>query len=311
MGERLIFFGNERLATGVTTDAPTLTALIAAGYDIAAVVSKYQPAQSRKSRPLEIEAVATQHNIPLLLPAKPSDILDQLAAYDAQAGILVAYGKIIPQALIDLFPHGIINIHPSLLPLHRGPVPIEQVILDGTTKTGVSIMQLSAKMDAGPVYAQTQIQLSGHESKQELADRLLGLGKDLLLEQLPGILSGAANPVPQDESAATYDQLIAKSDGAVDWNRPAAPIERSVRAYLGWPGSTARLLDTDVIITATSVIPTPVTVAATPGTPFRAPGGQLAVVTGQDALVIERLKPVGKREMTGQDFLAGHPLPKN
>lgn len=310
MRERLIFFGNERLATGVTTTAPTLQGLIAAGYDIAAVVSKYQPAQSRKNRTLEIEAVAAEHNIPLLLPGKPSDILDELAAYQAQAGVLVAYGKIIPQALIDLFPHGIINIHPSLLPLHRGPVPVEQVIIDGAPETGVSIMQLSAKMDAGPTYTQAKLPLYGQESKQELADQLLSLGKDLLLEQLPHILNDTATLTPQNDAAATYDQLIAKSDGIIDWRRPAADIERSVRAYLGWPGSSAQILDTDVIITAAGIIPTPDSTTK-PGTAFRAPSGQLAVTTGQDSLVIDRLKPVGKREMTGQDFLAGHPLPKN
>lgn len=306
--ERIIFFGNERLATGVTTTAPTLRALIEAGYDVAAVVSNYQPAQSRKARTLEVEAVAAEHHIPLLLPAKPRDILEQLATYQAQAAVLVAYGKIIPQALIDLFPRGIINIHPSLLPLHRGPIPVEQVILDGATETGVSIMQLSAKMDAGPIFTQARSPLNGHETKQELADRLLSIGQDLLLEQLPLILAGTATLTPQDDTAATYDKLIAKSDGLIDWSKPARQTEREVRAYAGWPGSRTTIDGTEATITAASLLPKDAQIAAAPGTPFRTTSGEMAVTTSQGSLIIGCLKPAGKREMTGREFLAGHPL---
>lgn len=306
--ERLIFFGNERLATGVATTAPTLQSLIEDGYDIAAVVSNYQPAQSRKARPLEVEVVAAEHNIPLLLPARPVDILDQLAAYQAQAAVLVAYGRIVPQSVIDIFPRGIINIHPSLLPLHRGPVPIEQVILDGATETGVSIMQLTAKMDAGPTYTQARSPLSGHETKQELADRLLNLGKDLLLEQLPLILAGTATLAPQDDTAATYDKLISKSDGLIGWSKPATQIEREVRAYAGWPGSRTTIDGAEVTITAASLLSEAAQTTAAFGTPFRASSGELAVTTGQGCLVIDRLKPAGKRDMTGREFLSGHRL---
>ena len=147
---KVIFFGNERLATGVTTTAPTLRALIAAGYELVAVVSHYEQANSRTSRDLEIAAVAKEQNIPLLLPNKPSEIFEQLKSFNADVGVLVAYGKIIPQSIIDIFHKGIINIHPSALPMHRGPTPVESVMLNGESFTAVSVMQLVSAMDAGP-----------------------------------------------------------------------------------------------------------------------------------------------------------------
>src|SRR4051812_13795891 len=119
----IVFFGNERLATGVTTTLPTFRALLHAGYHIAAVVLHDNPATSRNKRPVEIIALAKHSNIPVLYPHKLADITDKLAALNADVGVLVAFGKIIPQATIDLFPCGIVNVHPSLLPKHRGPTP--------------------------------------------------------------------------------------------------------------------------------------------------------------------------------------------
>jgi len=289
----LVFFGNERLATGVTTEAPVLRGLIAAGYDIAAVVSNYRPAaSSRRARPLEIEHVAKEHEIPLLLPARPADILEQLRSYEAPAAVLVAYGRIVPPAMLELFPAGIINIHPSLLPAGRGSTPIETAILGGAAQTGVSLMKLARAMDAGPVYAQVTHQLSGSESKQKLATTLLERGRNLLLEHLPAIIDGSLAPSPQDETKATYTSLIQKSDGRIDLSKSAAQIEREIRAYLGWPGSRTTVEGSDVIITAAHV---------------EAPGevALLAVDTADGRLAIDQLKPAGKREMSAADFLAG------
>jgi methionyl-tRNA formyltransferase len=295
--EKIVFFGNERIATGVTTDAPTLRGLVEAGYNVVAVISSFQTATSRNARQLEIEAVAREFNIPLLLPSRPADIFDELSTLNADLGVLVAYGRIVPQKIIDLFPRGIVNIHPSLLPLHRGSTPIERAILDGDTQTGVSIMQLAAAMDAGPVWAQETLPLAGNESKPDLAAKLLAMGSSLLIDNLSRILSGAATPEPQDNKLATYDKPLTKADGVIDPSKPAAQIEREIRAYLGWPGSRAQLFDADVIITAAHVAPS--TEAVNPK--------DLILTCGENTqLVIDRLKPAGKREMTGREFLAGH-----
>jgi len=301
MSKKIVFFGNERLATGVQTSTPTLRALISAGYDIVAVVSNFEPGQSRSARGLEIKEVADENNIPLLLPSKLSAIKDQLREYDAQLGVLVAYGKIVPQSIIDIFPLGIVNIHPSLLPLHRGPTPIESVILEGAKKTGVSIMQLAKEMDAGPIFGQSELRLNGHETKQTLADDLLEIGKSMLLEILPSILDGSLMAIPQDESSATYDNLLTKEDGVIDWHKHAAQLEREVRAFIDWPKSRTTLGDKDIVITNATVIDE----SGKPGT-VMVKGKELIVCCGEKALKIDRLKPAGKNEMTAQAFLAGH-----
>ena len=299
--KRLVFFGNERLATGVSTDVPVLRALIDAGYDIRAVVSHNEVTRSRKQRDLEIAAVADEAGIPLLLPHKLGDIYDELIALEAEAAVLVAYGKIVPQRVIDIFPRGIINIHPSALPKHRGPTPLESVILDGSTTTSVSLMALAAAMDAGPVYAQQSVELTGTETKQQLADKLITVGRDMVIEHLPGILEDSVQPTIQDDSQASYDQLITKRDGIIDWQQPALVLERQIRAYADWPKSRTNIGGYDVAITAAHVIDG----SGIPGVVWLQ-DRQLGMHTGDGILVIDSLVPAGKKPMSGSDFLRGY-----
>ena len=306
MSKTILFFGNERLATGVSTSSPALKALIRNGYEVAAVVvAQNDPGRSRQARELEVASVAEEHGIPLLSPSDLLKAKDGLAGYGAQAAVLIAYGKIVPPEVLDIFPAGIINVHPSLLPLHRGSTPIESIILDGADETGVSLMKLAEKMDAGPIYDRVRIALKGDETKQSLADTLAAMGTDLLLKYLPGILGGAPEPVPepQDETLATVDSHVAKADGVIDWSKPAVRLEREVRAYAGWPKSRTALGSTEIIITKAVVI--------TDGGPL-GPGElqirdkRLIMGTSEAALEILALKPAGKREMTAEGFLAGY-----
>ena len=305
MNERLVFFGNERLATGVTTTVPVLRALVGAGYQIAAVVvSQSDPAQSRKARLLEIKEVAEKLGIPILAPEKTADIKDQLKDLNAEAGILVAYGKIVPKEIIDVFPRGIVNIHPSLLPKRRGSTPIENTILYDERESGVSLMRLAEKMDAGPVFAQQKLQVPEHPIKQELADSLLDLGKDMLIEHLPAILSGSLEPEDQDDLDATYDKQIDKSVSELDTSKSAIDLEREVRAYAGWPRSRIMLGTTEVIVTGAHVAKG---VSGLEGTLWLQ-DNQLGVHCSEDTLVIDTLIPPGKKEMAAKAFLAGYPL---
>jgi methionyl-tRNA formyltransferase len=298
----IIFFGNERLATGVTTEALTLKSLLKEGYDVAAVIVNQDYYKSRSVRVLEVETFAQKNNIPILRPPKLSEIKDELASFGAEAGVLAAYGKIIPTSIIDIFPRGIINIHPSLLPHGRGPTPIEQVILDGAGKTGVSIMQLVQDMDAGPVFGQAELRLSGIETKQQLADSLLALGNKLLISYLPAILSGEKIPSPQDNSQATYNDLIKKDDAKIDWSQPAEQIERQIRAYSIWPKSRAQLAGMDLII-----IQARVSQEVDPNAgEIVVKGNQLFIGTGKSALEITSLQPVNKAVMSAPSFLAGY-----
>jgi methionyl-tRNA formyltransferase len=305
MSQRILFFGNERLATGLGTTAPVFNALVEAGYEIPALVVAQEWEQiSRKTRGVEIVALAQNNDIPIL---SPNSLLaldrDELAVYGAEAAVLIAYGKIVPQEIIDIFPRGIINLHPSLLPKHRGSTPIERVILNGENATGVSLMSLTGKMDAGPIYAQEKLLLIGTESKRDLTHKLRDMGKDMLLEHLPAILDGSLKPKPQDDSQATYDKQIVKSDGVLDFSKPALQLEREVRAYAGWPRSRTKLGSTDVIITKAHVAEG----GGDPGKLFTE-DKQLGVYTGDGILIIDSLIPAGKPEMSAAAFLAGYQL---
>lgn len=303
MSATILFFGNERLATGIKTDARLLRALLEANYTIAAVIVAQNP---RTTRDLEVAHVAEQHQIPLLTPVKLSAIREQLLSFGATAAVLAAYGKLVPASVIDIFPRGIINIHPSLLPKHRGSTPIESVILDGDQETGVSLMKLAPEMDAGPLFAQEKLTLTGNESKQTLADMLASLGKDMLIKHLPAILDGSLEAAPQTTEGVSYDHLITKDDGLLNaeaWRQPAKAIERKVRAYAGWPRVKTTLGAIEAVLTEVHVTP----LDGTPGSIWREKK-QLGIHTSQGTLVIDRLVPAGKREMTAEAFLAGYKL---
>lgn len=302
--QRLVFFGNERLATGVSTEAPVLRALLDAGFEVAAlVVAQADIGPSRKGRPLEIVTVAEEHHIPVLAPAQPSEAIDQLQAYDAQAGVLVAYGRLLPKAVIDSFPAGIVNLHPSLLPKHRGPTPIEHTILNGEAETGVSLMALSEAMDAGAVYAQQTMVLEGNETKQGLADALGLMGAHLLVMHLPAILAGSLEAQAQDEELVTHDTRLEKNDSQLNFNLPANLLVRQIKAFLGWPRSRTQLNNIEVIITEAHAS----TGSGKPGSLATA-DGLLGVYTTSGLLLIDRLIPAGKPEMSAEAFLAGYQL---
>lgn len=307
MLNKILFFGNERLATGLTTTAPTLRALIAAGYEITGViVAQKQIGKSRNARDLEIVQVANDNGIPVFSPDKLTDFMDEIRAMKADAAVLAAYGKIVPESIINLFPRGIINIHPSLLPKHRGSIPIESVILNGESETGVSLMQLVAKMDAGPVYKQQQVSVPHNVSKQTLADQLQQLGADMLIEHLPAILDGSLQPIEQDESAATYDERITKEHSQLDFTKSADQLEREIRAYAVWPRSRTTLGGIECIITKAHAVqkdgPSGVS-----GEIWR-DGTSIGIYCSQDILAIDTLLPAGKKEMSASAFIAGYQL---
>ncbi len=242
----LIFFGTEDFSL------VALRGLVEDGYDIHAVVTKPDTARGRghKLAKPSVKIYAESKNIPVWQPEKLSEIADNIQAIGKVAGVLVSYGKIIPQRIIDLFTPGIINLHPSLLPKYRGPSPIESAIMAGDHETGISIMQLSAKMDAGPIYEQETVKLTGHETKPELYDKLGHLGAAKLLAILPYILDGTAMPLAQDDSAATYCSLLTKEDGVLHPDTiTTEEAYARVRALLGFPKTRLSLLGEQRIIT--------------------------------------------------------------
>lgn len=279
-----------------------------AGFHVAAVVTKPDSPQGRgqKVTPPKVKVYAQENDIPVWQPSKLSEIADMVAQLEEPAGVLVSYGKIIPQSILDLFTPGIINVHPSLLPKYRGPSPIEAAILNGDNETGVSIMRLSAHMDAGPVYVQQAVSLLGTETVDQLYDQLGSLGSKMLVEVLPHIIDGSLQPVDQQDDAASYCHIIRKDDGIIDWQKPAEQIEREIRAYKGWPQSRTKLGAVDVIITKAHVGQS---LDGEPGhieISEHSDGDVIAVDTIDGCLIIEELKPLGKKEMPVKAFLAGY-----
>lgn len=285
----IVFFGTEDFSLY------SLTALVEAGFPIALVITKPDTARGR-TQTLTAPAVKTyanQHDIPVLQPTAIANIIPTVQALKHPVGVLVSYGRIIPQSIIDLFTPGIINVHPSLLPRYRGPSPIESAILHQDSQTAVSIMQLSKAMDAGPVYKQTLYPLTGRETRPELYEALGALGAKQLVACLPSIQGGSLLPIPQDDTQATYCQLLRREDSVLDPTKlTAAQADAHIRAYLGYPGSRLHLGAVEVIVTRSHVSATPTELSIT--------------CSDGNYLVIEQLKPVGKKEMPARAFLAGY-----
>jgi len=251
MSKTIIFFGTEEFSLA------SLQALITAGYHIAAVITKPDSKKGRGHQltPPSVKVLADQYNIPVWQPIKVTEINQQIKAlHTPVTGVLVSYGKIIPQSTIDLFTPGIINVHPSLLPKYRGPSPIESAIINGDTQTGVTIMQLSAAMDAGPTYAVQIHPLTGNETRPELYRTLASIGAKLLIETLPSVLDSTLKPEPQNDADATYCSLLQKSDAVLPLHElTAIEAERRIRAHLGFPKSKVMIGDNPVILTKAHV----------------------------------------------------------
>ena len=288
---KIVFFGTESYSL------ITLKALVENSFNVVCVVTKPDTKHGRGHKLVEppVKTFAKSHNIPVLQPNKVGEITDYIKQVQPVTGILVAYGKIIPQSVIDLFTPGIINIHPSLLPKYRGPSPIESAIANQDTETGVSIMRLDDKMDAGPVYAQTRQALTGRETKPELYNQLFHDGSALLTKTLPGIVGGSLQAVPQNHSAATYCQLLNKDISHLDpETMTAAEADAHVRAYLGFPRSRLKINNAELIITkahANTSSLSPIDVQCADG----------------NWLVIDELiSPTSGKKMTAEAFLCGH-----
>jgi methionyl-tRNA formyltransferase len=300
---RVLFFGNERIATGITAHPVVFESLVASHHEVVGLVVHLRPGTGRRQRSEPIVELARRHAIPVLNPEKLKEAIDELKEFKADCGVLVAYGKIIPQEVIDVFPHGILNIHPSLLPKLRGSTPIETALLQGVSETGVSIMSLSKEMDAGPVYSQQSLGITPDESKAGLASKLQLLGKDMLVEILDLIAEGTASATPQAHAEATTTSQIAKEDGLLDFSKPATKLIDEIRAFSGWPGSYFTHADqTYVVIDAKA---SSVDVSDRGGS-IVVDKATLRIQTSDGSLSIERIQPAGKKEMPIQAFLNGY-----
>lgn len=296
----LVFFGSGPVA------AKSLE-LLAADFEIEAVITKPKPAHHRGDFP--VISSANSLGIKLLKAANRQE-LDELLANKpvaSQLAVLIDFGIIVSQAVIDYFPLGIVNSHFSLLPEWRGADPITFSILSGQEQTGVSLMLINEKMDEGDLLAQSVYELPPGITTPVLTAELIQVSNRLLATVLPLYAAGKTIPAPQAEvtmahsTTPSYSRKLTKDDGLIDWAKPAAVLEREVRAYLDWPKSYTKLGSVEVIITKAKVVDG----SGKPGH-IEVTDDSIAVTCGEEVLVIEKLKPLGKNEMPVSAFLKGY-----
>lgn len=287
--KKILFFGNEQLATGVKAKPFIFEALLSSPYQILGLILPTQPPR----QPFPIAKLATKHDIPIFYGKDKQALLRIIKQSQATLGILASYGKIIPSEILSALPLGIVNIHPSLLPQYRGTSPIETAILDGKKTTGDSLMQLSSVMDAGPILAQRAIGLPPTFSKQSLYESLSALGAKLLIATLPALFAGTAEPKAQIEAQATFTKPLTKDLGFLNPRAHSAhELALAVIAFQGFPKPKLKLLGLDCIITKAHASKTP----ASSLDPICKDG---------NFLVIDTLIPPNRKNMSSRDFLNG------
>jgi methionyl-tRNA formyltransferase len=249
-----------------------------------------------------VKRLAAERGLPVFAPEALKDI-ERIAAARPEALVVAAYGRILPQRLLDIVPRGALNIHASLLPRWRGAAPIQRALLAGDRVSGVSIMQMDAGLDTGPVLAQHRIAIVEDEDAGTLHDKLAALGAEAIVAALADLEAGRARPIPQPESGVTYAAKIDKRETRLDWARPALELERAVRAFRPVPGAFTMLDGEAVKIWKASVV----AASGVPGAILEA-GEKMLVACGEQALAIAELQRPGGRRLSAQEFLRGHPL---
>ena len=299
---RVAFFGTPEFAV------PSLAALLESRHEVVALVSQPDRPKGRgqKLQPTPTKQVALDAGIPVLQPAKIRDdtFLNAFRDLRVDLGVVAAYGKILPDALLAIPPMGMINVHASLLPAYRGAAPVHRAVIDGVAATGVTIMRVVRELDAGPMLARVTRPIAADETSVDVEGGLARLGAGLLLEVIEQLAAGTAKEEPQDDRAATYAAKITREEGTLDWALPAAAIHDRVRGLQPWPLVSARLDGHRYLLHRTAHDPQ--SVAAAPGAIVEAAGDRLVVATAHGTLQILQLQPEGRRVLSSREFLAGY-----
>lgn len=305
---RIIFMGTAELACA------SLDALVKSPeFTVVAVVTQPDKPKGRdlKLQPSAVKTLASQFNLPVLQPlkARAEDFVATLRELKPDLIVVVAYGQILSQAILDIPRLGCLNVHTSLLPKYRGAAPVQWAILDGEPETGVTIMQMDAGLDTGDILTRTQTPIQPEDNSQTLHDRLAILGAELLVETIPQVAAGTIVPQKQPADGGSYARKISKEDGRLNWNEPARKLWNQIRAFTPWPGAftfqtvgeNKRLLK----IWQAEVVEN---LSGEPGKILQADKNGIVVACGENALRILNLQREGGRRLTAQEFLAGHPM---
>ena len=301
---KIVFFGTPPFAL------PTLKILIEGPDPVAAVVTQPDRRKGRgqKVTPTPVKELALRHGLMVLQPeeVKEETFLRHIETLAPDLFVVVAYGEILPKALLAIPKHGSVNVHASLLPKYRGAAPMPWAILKGEEATGVTTMMMDEGMDTGDILLQTKVSIAQRETGASLYERLSSLGAPLLKETLGGMKAGTIRPTPQDSTLASYAPSIKKEDGRIDWTREAQEIDRQVRALNPWPGAFTRWEGRFLKIYKGEVREeTPkgkVGAVSWVGSDF------IGVETGKHSFLIQEVQLEGGKRMGVRDFLSGHPI---
>lgn len=304
---RIVFMGTPDFAV------PSLKALIEAGHEVCGVFSQPDKPVGRhqgKLKPTPVKECALAHNIPVFQPAKLRDgtALAQLQELAPELIVVAAYGRILPDDILDLPPKGCINVHSSLLPKYRGSAPIHWAVVNGDKETGVTIMHMATELDAGDIIDQVTTPIDPDETVETVHDRLAELGGELLVKVVARIADGTAVRTPQDPAQVTFAPMLSRELCPIDWTMPARAIHNKVRGLVPWPATSTDVINGDAVkVFATAVLDkdTP----AQPGTIVAAgkEGIDIACGDGKVLRVLELQAP-GSRRMAAAAYLAGHPI---
>jgi methionyl-tRNA formyltransferase len=299
----LVFCGTPRFAV------PTLEKLVEAGHAVPLVVTQPDRAQGRGMEVTvsPVKGAALRLGLPITQPDKiksNDEFRAQLAAIRPDAIIVVGYGRIIPQWMIDLPRFGNLNLHASLLPKYRGAAPIQWAIANGESITGVTTMRIDAGLDTGDILLQKEMPIEPDDTAETLAPKLAAVGAELMVETLRGLESGQVRPVPQDHAQATLAPILKKEDGQIDFARPSAEIFNRLRGFQPWPGAYTTFKGKTLHVHKAR--PSELSVRLTPGE-VAVEGARLVAGCGQDtALELVELQMEGKRRMLAREFINGY-----
>jgi methionyl-tRNA formyltransferase len=305
---RVVFLGTPQFAV------PTLEHIVAAGHEVLTVVTQPDRPKGRGQQPAAppVKQSALRLGLPVYQPerVRRPEAVVHLRALAPEIMVVVGYGQIIPQSVIDLASRGIINVHASLLPKYRGAAPIQWAIVNGETVTGVTSMQIDAGLDTGDMLLKAETKIGPDENALELGDRLAVMGANLLVETLDRLAAGTIIPVKQDSAHATYAPIIKKEDGYIDWSQPAQAIHNRVRGFEPWPGAYTQFRGQTLHIwkarlpVASAVLP--------PGPAGRFVSLKPLIVTcGSGALELLEVQLAGRKRIFATDFANGQRLKDN
>ena len=299
---KIVFMGTPDFAVGA------LEALIAAGHEITAVVTQPDKAKGRSGQLTfpPVKECALRHNIPVFQPKKikTPEAIEQLKTYPADVFVVAAFGQILSQEILDVPPYGCLCVHASLLPGYRGASPIQNVILQGEEKTGITIMQMDAGIDTGDMLYQKEIDIERTDTFETLHDKLMVLGGEAIVEALPLLEAGSLEPVSQDEELSSYAPIITKGMGKIDFTRPAYEIELKVRGMNPWPSAYTTYHGKQLKIWE-AVAEEQAPKEASCGKILAVNKDSVVIGTGKGILKVYSLQLEGKKRMSAHDFLLG------